>query len=240
MQKLSTLVLLLAFSVSYGQWFGKETIKDSGNIISKERTVSSYNQVVNSTFLDVVLTDEKMGKVRVEASDNLEPYILTKVENNTLKVELEPKKSFNVKHKAVVYIPVNQDLKRITMTGSGDIMQKHTLNVDKLECSVTGSGDVEINLNANELHLKVTGSGDIEAQGSTKMLNVQVTGSGDVKASKLKALNVLAIVSGSGDIEVYAQNEIKAQVTGSGEISVKGKPAKQDTKVTGSGEVKFE
>lgn len=240
MQKLLTLMLLLAFSASYGQSSGKKTIKDSGNIINKERIVSSYDQVVNTTFLDVILTEGEVGKIRLEVSDNIEPYIITKVENNVLKVELEPKTNFNLNHKAIVYVPVNQNLKRIAMVGSGDIKLVHRLKVDKLQCSVTGSGDAEINVQAKELHLQVKGSGDIEAQGETETLHAQLTGSGDIDASKVNANVVNAQLSGSGDIDVHANKEIKATVSGSGDISVKGKPTKQDTKTTGSGEIKFE
>lgn len=238
MKQLSNVVLCLVFSVSYGQQLQK-TVKDNGNIIVKERILSTYNQVVSKGSTDVILVEGEVGKIRVEASENVEPYILTSVENNTLTISLKQGYNYAFKHKVIVYVPVNQYLKGISVIGSGDISMKNELNVDELQCSVSGSGDISINLNTNKLVLKVSGSGDIKAIGTTNELEAEVKGSGDVEAFELKANIVNAQILGSGDISVYAQNEIVARVTGSGDIKIKGNPQKRDTKTSGSGDITF-
>ncbi|MGV6832311.1 MAG: GIN domain-containing protein, partial [bacterium] len=49
--------------------------------------------------------------------------------------------------------------------------------------------------------------------------------------------NTVVSVAGSGDAEVVCRESLKARVAGSGDIEYKGNPAKEDTKVSGSGSI---
>jgi len=46
-------------------------------------------------------------------------------------------------------------------------------------------------------------------------------------------------VSGSGDIDAYVTQSVKARVAGSGDIVVRGNPPIRDHSVAGSGDIKF-
>ncbi|MEZ4759430.1 MAG: DUF2807 domain-containing protein [Flavobacteriales bacterium] len=54
------------------------------------------------------------------------------------------------------------------------------------------------------MNREVTGSGDVVVTGSTQALNARVVGSGDVAAKDLEARTARAEVTGSGDISVGA------------------------------------
>ena len=47
----------------------------------------------------------------------------------------------------------------------------------------------------------------------------------DISADKLTATNVVATVSGSGDISCYASKQLDAKASGSGDIEYKGSPS---------------
>ena len=66
---------------------------------------------------------------------------------------------------------------------------------------------------------------------------LKLSGSGDIHAFGLQANHTDASVAGSGDIEIVSNKSLKARVTGSGDIEYKGKPSKEDTKVSGSGSI---
>ena len=57
------------------------------------------------------------------------------------------------------------------------------------------------------------------------------------KKQDQKAQKGQAQVTGSGDIELYANEELEAKITGSGDIYCFGNPERQITKVTGSGDI---
>ena len=116
--------------------------------------------------------------------------------------------------------------------------------VDLLEVS-TVNGVLQVNIKkgvkilSGERRLKVIasspslddvdikGSADVYLKGTLKGadLNLNITGSGDISADKLTATNVVATVSGSGDISCYASKQLDAKASGSGDIEYKGSPS---------------
>lgn len=237
MKRFVVMLFLAVFSVSCLRWLNRETIKDSGNIITKEFLVKEYTKVKNVGNLEVILSKGELGKVRIEVSDNLVPYISITNKGNTLVIDLDDSYNYTINHKAVVYVPVNEQLNEIKSVGAGHIFLKENLKVHNLKCSSTGTGNIEVNVDADELELSLVGSGNLKAEGNSRKLGAFITGSGDINAHQHKSEEVTAKISGSGNITVYASAEIKAKITGSGNIIVEGKPEKQDTSVFGAGNI---
>lgn len=239
MKNICLFVVSLMIFVSCGHNFHRQTIKDEGVIVTKERTLSPYNQIVSTGSFDVVLTEGEVGKVKIEASENIEPYILTEISGGILTISMKSNKSYEFRSKILVYIPVNQSLNKISLTGSGDMDLKFPLKVNNLECVVTGSGDVDLNLISEETNLFIGGSGDIDIKGVTEKFKLGIGGSGDIDAKNFKAEIVEAKIMGSGDIQVNAKSEVNASIFGSGNIVIYGNPQKRNTQIKGSGNIDF-
>ena len=73
---------------------------------------------------------------------------------------------------------------------------------------------------------------------SSNKLEASVTGSGDFYGFDLEVNDTDVSVTGSGDAKVVCNVNLKARVTGSGDIMYKGNPKTEDTKVAGSGSIK--
>lgn len=232
-------VSLVIFFVSCGYNSHRQMIKDESIIVTKERILSPYNQIVSTGGFDVVLTEGEVGKVKIEASENIEPYILTEVSGEILTISMKSNKSYEFRSKILVYVPVNQLLNKITLTGSGDVDLKFPLKVNNLECVITGSGDMDLNLIAEETNLFIGGSGDIDIKGVTGKFKLAIGGSGDIDAKNFKAEIVEAKIMGSGDIQVNAKNEVNASIFGSGNIVIYGNPQKRSRHISGSGDINF-
>lgn len=108
------------------------------------------------------------------------------------------------------------------------------------DVAVQGSGDATLwDLQQEAIELEVAGSGDIQVQGRVAMLEAEVAGSGDIDATELVSDRAKLSVAGSGDIEAHVRRSVKAKVAGSGDIRIYGNPDQRDTKVAGSGSIKF-
>ncbi|NNJ89191.1 MAG: DUF2807 domain-containing protein [Eudoraea sp.] len=239
MKKLFTFTLLLCMvSISYAQW-GKK-IKGNGKVVTLERTTGDYDAVAVSGWFDVQLVEGSEGTISLKGEENLLEYIITEVKNGKLVVK--PEKGVNLQPSSwrsggiSVTIPV-EEINALSMSGSGDLVGNVVLKGGDFKTSMSGSGDMSIDLDVQDLQVTVSGSGDMELNGSADNLEVQISGSGDVHAYGLSADNVSAIVSGSADIEVTANESLKARVSGSGDISYRGNPAKIDSKASGSGDI---
>ncbi|GGX26962.1 head GIN domain-containing protein [Aquimarina muelleri] len=221
------------------QWWGNgKKIKGDGNIVTKNRTTSDYDQIKVKGSLDVSLILGTEGQIIIEGESNLIEYIVTEVESDILRVYV--KKGYNIElsrnKKLIITVPF-KDISQVTLSGSGDIYSSDIITTTDFKTGVSGSGDVRLAISAKNVWGQVTGSGDLDLKGSTENFNGSVSGSGDLAAFDLTAKNVTATVTGSGDIEVMATSFLKARVSGSGDIFYKGNPLKEDKKISGSGDI---
>jgi hypothetical protein len=94
------------------------------------------------------------------------------------------------------------------------------------EVRVTDSADARlVGLAGGELRLWQSGSGDVDASGWVDRLEADLSGSGDLHCGQLAARAAKVQLSGSGDAVVRADEEVDVEVTGSGDIDLRGNPA---------------
>ncbi|CDF79432.1 conserved hypothetical protein (DUF2807) [Formosa agariphila KMM 3901] len=191
--------------------------------------------------MNYILIKGTEGQITVEGESNLVPYILTEVQGNTLTVKTEDGVNLNPSNNRDIIITIPfEDISKVSLTGSGDLMNKNLISSKNLSVGITGSGDIILDIETVSVKGSVTGSGDLTLKGKTEQLNVEVTGSGDFHGFGLKAKNTDASVTGSGDAEVVSTEMFKGRVSGSGDINYKGNPKKEDIKVSGSGSIEME
>lgn len=234
-----TIAVLCSFHTSQAQWWtGSKKVNGNGEFTTHTRTVSDYDRVALEGSMDVQLIAGREGNLKVEAESNLMEYIHTEVSGGKLKIFVEKGVNLNPSGRRGIKITVPfESLDHVSLTGSGDIYTSDRISAGKFGVQLTGSGDINLELDAAEVAGTLTGSGDISLRGKTRSFECKVTGSGDFEAYDLKAEVVDASVSGSGDIQVHPTQELKARITGSGDITYMGNPRKQDFRTAGSGAV---
>ncbi|MCP4976830.1 MAG: DUF2807 domain-containing protein [Maribacter sp.] len=238
MKKLATLSLVVLFTVSCSAQWGKK-VNGNGKVVTIERSTADYDAVAVSGWFDVDLVNGNEGDISIKGEENLLEHIITEVKNGKLVIKVE--KGMNLKPSSWkdgihVTVPV-ESINAVSLSGSGDIVGKKTIKTGNFNTSMSGSGDITLDVDASSIDASMSGSGDINLSGSTTDFTVNISGSGDIKAYELDADNVDATVSGSADIKVTANERLKARVSGSGDIHYKGNPEKLDTKTSGSGDI---
>jgi len=238
MKKLATLSLIVLLSASCSAQWGKK-VKGNGNVTTEERSVGDYDQIGISGFFDVDLVAGREGKISLKGESNLLEHIVTEVKNGQLKIKVE--KGYNLrpsnwKDGIHITVPI-ESIDAVALSGSGDIVGKTKIKSNNFSTSMSGSGDITLEVEANNISSSMSGSGDINLSGKATSFEATISGSGDIAAYDLEADNVDATVSGSANIEVTANKMLKARVSGSGDIDYKGNPDKVDTKASGSGDI---
>lgn len=238
MKKAAILSFVVVFTTSCSAQWGKG-IKGNGNTVSIARSIGEYDGIAISGWFDVDLVEGKEGELTLEGEENLLEYIITEVENGKLVIKTEKGvnlKPSNWKDGIRITVPV-ESIDAVSLSGSGDLVGKTTLKASNFTTSMSGSGDITLDLETESMNASMSGSGDMNLSGKTKDFTATISGSGDIKAYDLIADNVEAAISGSADIKVTANKMIKARVSGSGDISYRGNPEKVDTKSSGSGDI---
>ena len=231
---LSLVLAMLFLTFSNAQKYGK--ISGDGNVINESREVGSFDHIGVSGSFDVDLIKGKEGKVEIKIEKNLLPYLITEVSNGELKIKW--KKGTNIRtHRDVEITVYISNINGVALSGSGDIISKDLIESNNFKVALSGSGDINLNLKVNDMDSRISGSGDLTYRGAAKNFTSTVSGSGDIEAYGLQVDKADVKVSGSGDMTITVNHELYARVSGSGDISYKGNPSKEDVKVSGSGNI---
>jgi len=238
MKKILTISLAFFSVMATAQW-GNKKIKGNGNVVTIERSVGDYESIASAGWFDVILVSGKEGRIALKGEENLLEYIETEVKNGKLTIKKEKGvnlRSSNWKGGIVVTIPI-EEISAVSLAGSGDVISRTTIKTERFKASLAGSGDVTLSVEASDFEASLSGSGDMEFEGFATNFKVSVAGSGDIDAFGLNAEFVEANVAGSADLNVTANQAIKARVSGSGDITYKGNPTKIDSKTSGAGDI---
>ena len=123
----------------------------------------------------------------------------------------------------------------IAVTGSGNFTLDKAVG-PALKLSLTGSGNATVDSVAvADLGADLTGSGDVNLAGGARAARFSVTGSGDIDAHGLKVARGEVKLLGSGNVGFASDGPVAITITGSGDVTVKGK-AQCTSNGTGSGE----
>ena len=235
MKKLITLLITLTFVLNTNaQWFGKR-VKGNGNMVTKTRTVGEYDKIGVGGSFDVKLVDGTEGKLTINIDENLLEYLITEVEDDKLKVKW--KKGVNVSHKKILITIPFKDIESVGLAGSGDVYSEDVIKADSFKAALAGSGDLKLKVDTGHIKSAISGSGDIYLEGSTNTVKAAIAGSGDIHAYDLNSKEAEVSIAGSGGVKISVKDNLKARISGSGNVYYKGNPAKQDVKVSGSGNV---
>ena len=236
-QSILIIACLLFASTSCAQW-GK-SIKGNGNMTTVTRTTSDYDGVKCAGSFDFVLVEGTEGNITIEGEENLIEYIITEIQNGALVVKVKNDVNLKTSRNKSIKITIPfKEIENVSLAGSGDLWNDNVLASDNLDISLTGSGDIILNIKASKTKASITGSGDVTLKGTSNKLEASVTGSGDFYGFDLEVNDTDVSVTGSGDAKVVCNENLKARVTGSGDIMYKGNPKTEDTKVAGSGSIK--
>jgi len=235
-KKLIIIAIVLAFTTnSNAQWFNKK-VRGNGKIITKTRTVGEYEKVAVGGSFDVKLIYGEEGKLTIKIDENLLEYLVTAVEDGKLKIKW--KKGINISTNKVILITVPfKDIDAVSLAGSGDVYSDDVIKSTNFKAALSGSGNLKLVVSAQNVSSAISGSGNIDLIGKTDLLKCSISGSGDIRAYELTSNDADIRIAGSGNIKINVSENLKARIAGSGNIYYKGNPKKQDTKVSGSGNV---
>jgi hypothetical protein len=237
MTKILTAVLVpFLFMTSSCQFLGGQRIYGDGHITTQDRNIGSFNSVDVGGNFKVHVRQDATSSVKIEADQNLMQYIDVYVEGNTLRIE--PKHGYNLDaSKDIVAYVSAPAFKSIEASGACDIISENTISGnEELSVSVSGSGDITMDVNVPKLNTDISGNGTASIKGQAADFSATVSGSGDVKCMDLVTDNTKLDLSGSSDAEVTANKKLDVEISGSAHVKYKGN-ASVNQDVSGSGKV---
>ena len=231
---LSAFVLLVSQLPAQNFW--KTAIRGEGPIVKKEVSLSEFEGIKNGFSCDVIITQGSKQKVTLEGQQNILDNLELEVSGRVLKIKYDHmvKRAEPVK----IYITMPR-LTEASLSGSGSLTTTNKFSgLGDLDVSVSGSGDVSLEVDAKDINMNISGSGDISLAGSANYIDVRISGSGGVDSRDLEADGCEVSISGSGNATVYVKERLEARISGSGNVRYKGDVTKVNSRVSGSGSIR--
>ncbi len=211
----------------------------SGHVITLTRPASGFTGVsLRGTGAVSIVLGEK-EEVRIEAEDNLVPYLETIVENGTLEIGSRPGVLIRPT-KPINYYVTMKTLNALSLPGSGRI-EAPDFSTDRFRATVSGSGEIAMKtIKADDVELSISGSGNLSVVSLTSSSStLHISGNGKINLAEWNADKATAQISGSGAVFADAGEVKEQQITISGSGAYRDAGVKCDTadiSVPGSGE----
>lgn len=216
------------------------TFAFAGNQSSDKETrnLSGFTKVSFGVAGNLYISIGNEFKVVLEGDKDILRDIETEVSSDKLVIRKD-NWNFNSGEKVTVYITMPV-IKGLGVSGSGRAEIKDAVKTEALTFSVSGSGKLYASeIEVNEIDCSISGSGDIiiNGNGTASESEIAISGSGNYSGESLKIKSAEVSISGSGNCTCNVTEELEARVSGSGNVTYLGNP-KIDARVSGSGKVR--
>jgi|SRR6478672_9115533 len=236
MRNLFFLGLLIATFATSCDFMFRKTVHGNGTLKTEERNVTNTDKIKSLGNFNVDIIQGSPSSVKIEADENLLPYILT--ENKDGGLVIRARDGYNLSSDNKIKVTVTTDrLQEVEVDGSGDVNGDGKFTgADHLKISIAGSGNINLNINTPQISSSIAGTGNIALSGETKDSKIEIVGVGNYKAENLLSENVDVHIAGSGNAKVYAENNLSVNIAGSGDVYYKGNASIKQS-IAGSGKI---
>src|SRR6185503_3743763 len=137
--------LVISSAAQKNDWEKREKIEGSGNLITKEIPVKSFDHLTAHGIYHLYLSQGDKESVKIEAEDNL--MDLFTVENEGSSLEISMKKDVNIdsKKKMSVYVTF-RSLKSMYLSMVGGTSSEEPLKFSDLKFTNQSVGSVDLNM----------------------------------------------------------------------------------------------
>jgi hypothetical protein len=228
---------LLLVGLSAGLFSGCDYaigIEGDGNVVSKNRKVSSFDQIDVSGAFTVVLKQGETEEVIIEADQNLHEIITVEVIGGTLLID--SKQNIRRATKRDVQVTFSE-LERVEISGAVTLKNESMLKLETLDLQGRGASTIDMQIAAGELDCKFSGASTVNLTGHTEHFSVELSGASDLNTFDLDAAQVHLVVRGAGDARISASEYLNVSISGAGSVIYQGDP-EIEKRISGAGSVK--
>ena len=239
-----TINILLIIIISITSFSCKKNIgdcfKSTGKIITEDRTSSDFHLIYLNDNVNLVITQDSLNSVIVEAGENIISSVKTEFINGHLNITNTSSCNWvrSYEKEITVYVSVN-NLDSLKYESSGDVSCTNTIKNDSICVDVWGgAGTIKLDLELKiaKLHLHY-GTVDMVFRGSSYVTYIYAASYGPFHCEDLYSSNVYINNRGTNNCYIRASKLLEATIESIGDIYYYGNPEEVSSNITGDGEL---
>jgi hypothetical protein len=207
----------------------KGLLGGEGRIVITQRSAPSFHKISLYHHIDLVLTQDTVENIKVEAGENRQPSIVTAVEGDELVIKNDANSLVNRPGEVIrVYVSV-KELQLLNYQGSGTITCSNTLQMSQFTVlSNLGAGDVHLNLDVQQLTAGIyEDNADFIFRGKADQCYTYCASRGTIHYENLEVRDMQLDYSSARDAYVHVTGFLKGTIYYKGNVYYKGTPVLQ-------------
>jgi len=211
-------------------------VKGNGNVISREIKVSSFIRlhISGKGLIELYQSDEE--KVIVETDENFQEFFSATNSGRTLYVSAETKLRKPVYTVCKIKIYLRQiDVLYVRNENANLICGNQIALSNPIDIKVQSVGNTELDINAPAIKILCQSEGNVILRGKCESLTVKNQSQGDFNSKDLIAGSVSINNMAQGNVQLFADREIRIKHYGQGYIHYSGKAIVKDVRQYGDG-----
>lgn len=211
---------------------------NSGSVIQEARQVSPFDSIDLGDNVNLILTQDSVDRITVEAGSNIISGITTETVNRQLLIRnLNTCNWMRSYEKPLnVYVSFRRFWK-LSYNGAGNVSCTNTMNMDSVKLEVFGGcGTIDLTLSSNKGWFVMNmGTADFQLHGRCDIASFYLNDMGLIQAKDIKTKYCSVNNSGTNNCYVNVSTVLYAVIQNIGSVYYTGDPASVGGKITGSG-----
>jgi hypothetical protein len=215
---ISLVIVSLALNAcQFNSFTFNKGVRGNGVVVTEERSFNdeSFNRIEVSTGINLFLTQSDSPSISVQADENIQELIITKVENGTLKIFMD-KSTHHVSSKKVVvnFITIDQ----VKASSGSEVFSTNTLKIPSLDLSSSSGSEIELTVETTHITSSSSSGSQLKLEGKTKEFVGNASSGSQLNASKLTAQFCEVKASSGADLSVKCLEEFDANASSGANI----------------------
>ena len=192
----------------------------SGNIISENKQLSSFQGVEAEGPFSVEIRQGSPQSVVLEADDNLMKYTDVSVRNNILVARIDHGSFTDAHFKLLITVPVIDDIKA---SSAADVEIFGLLkDENKISLKTSSAGSIHGEVDAPSVMAVSSSGADINISGNTRKMKADASSGANIKADHLLSEQTDAEASSGASVHVHASVALNAHASSGGNVTYRG------------------
>ncbi len=203
MKRILTLVLFVLFGLVASGCGGLVSLTGSGNVVTQEVAITGFDRLEVSEGFQVDVSQGDSFSVVIRVDEDLLDDLQVVKEGSTLKIGLQPGRSYNLKN-----VTLEADITMPELTGA-DLAGGSHLN-----------GEVEI----GDVTFNLSGGSHVTLSGSAGNLMIDANGGSHVKLADLAVVDANVEANGGSHVTVNPSSTLDVVAKGGSHVTYLGNP----------------
>lgn len=198
-----------------------DCIQASGQVITEERVLGEFSEVVVDGPATLVITQGSTSGVIVEAKEDVLPIVITEVSGDILTVSID---GCIIGQSNIIVKVTTTTIESVSAGASGVVNSHGELIGQNLDIDITGTGSVNLNLDYDVINFNSGSAGISTLSGIVDDLNIDLAGSTQLKAFDLSSSDCVISAGSTSAAEISIDQSLDATVTGLARVTYRGNP----------------